>query len=298
MKYLEPVYLNEKMVLNAAAYLFQGVRTEAEEKESAETGRHLNLSAGIEFLNGLLGRVGGAAEIDRRKSREVTATRRYTLGGLHMTVLDELTERGALADVTPRAADDSGGYIQTKAVLYPVDIYQLVATLQTSAPLIVQVLRNFGTQFGVNRKQLDELLNYEKAITNIIEAIAQDYLVSNQLEMVLCDPTTGDKFGLVDLDVTDYDPQEIKSKLTDGCFVVIGKITKLVEMGDSLSLVQRTFLSYVMHVLDTLAGLGDDAEALEKYKKGINEARPYVERFCQLSISGPAYRLMAMSVCA
>ena len=116
--------------------------------------------------------------------------------------------------------------------------------------------------------------------------------------MVLCHPITGNPFGVIDLDVTDYDPSEVKAKLTDGSFVVIGKLTKQVSADGQLSLVQRTFLSYIMKVLETLMGVTPDVTALTDYKNGINTAKPLVEKFCRLSINGPAYRMAAMSVCA
>lgn len=56
MAYLEPLYLNEKMVLNAAAYLFKGVSAESEEKTNTSTNSKANAKIGISFLHGLLGK--------------------------------------------------------------------------------------------------------------------------------------------------------------------------------------------------------------------------------------------------
>ena len=93
-----------------------------------------------------------------------------------MTVIDELNDRKELKEAGADSPIDSGGYIRTKATLQPVDIFQLVETLQTASPLLVQILKNFGIKMGMQKKQLDEFLKYEKSITQLIAAIEQDYL--------------------------------------------------------------------------------------------------------------------------
>lgn len=297
MAYLEPLYLNEKMVLNAAAYLFKGVSTESEEKTNRSANSKANAKIGFSFLQGLLGKAELGIEGGGSSANEVKTVKRYTLGGLHMTVVDELEEIKEIQDGSGTDFE-AGQYVKVKAILQPIDIFQLVETLQTSAPLIIQILKHFGVKFGIDKKSLEEFLKYEKPITQIIEAIEQDYLKSKQLEMLLCHPKTGIAFGVVDLDVTDHDPKEIKAKLTDGEFTVIGKVTKRVEEGNSLSLVQRTFLSYVMSVLDKLMAVSNDMGSFENYRNSIDSAKPMVEKFCRLSIEGPAYRMAAMSVSA
>lgn len=297
MAYLEPIYLNEKMVLNAAAYLFKGISTETAEITNTSANSKANAKFGIKLLNGLLGKAELGVDGGISSASEIKTVKRFTLGGLHMTVLDQLEENNEIQDVSSENVG-AGQYIKVRAVLQPVDIFQLVETLQTSAPLIVQVLKSFGSKFGIEKKSLEEYLKYEKPITQIIEAIEQDYLKSKQLEMLLCDPQTGAELGVIDLDVTDYDPKEIKAKLNDGEFTVIGKITKRIPEGESLSLVQRTFLSYVMSVMDKLMALNNDTGNFENYRNSIDSAKPMVERFCRLAINGPAYRMTAMSVCA
>lgn len=295
MAYLEPLYLNEKMVLNAAAYLFKGVSTESEEKINKSANSKANAQIGISFLQGLLGKAELGIEGGSANANEVKTVKRYTLGGLHMTVVDELQELKEIQEGSGTKFE-TGQYVKVKAVLQPIDIFQLVETLQTSTPLIIQILKHFGIKFGIQKKSLEEFLKYEKPIMQIIETIEQDYLKSKQLEMLLCHPKTGIEFGVVDLDVTDYDPKEIKAKLTDGEFTVIGKVTKRVEEGNSLSLVQRTFLSYVMNALDKLMAVSNNMDSFENYRNSIDSARPMVEKFCRLSIDGPAYRMVAMSV--
>lgn len=297
MSYLEPVYLNEKMVLNAAAYLFKGVSSESEVLSSTSKKTDANAKIGMSFLTTLLGKIDIGVSGESAKNAEVRTVKRYTLGGLHMSVIDELSNRKQIFNY-----DDSevatGMYIKTKAVLQPVDIYQLVESLQTAAPLITQFLKNFGVSLGIQKKQLDGFLMYEKPIIQILEAIERDYLKSKQLEMIMCNEGTGEPIGVVDIDVADYDPSEIKSKLTDGSFFIIGKLTKTIDEHQELSLVQRSFLSYVMKIMENLVEVTSDINNAQKYRDGIAMAQPFVEKFCRLSIKGPAYRLIAMSVCA
>lgn len=298
MSYLEPIYLNEKMVLNAAAYLFKGVSSESEEVSSSGKKTDANAKIGLSFLSGLLGKADLGVSGESKNNAEVRTVKRYTLGGLHMSVIDELTDRKDTHQYNDEGKIETGMYIQTRAVLQPVDIYQLTESLQTAAPLIMQLLKNFGVKLGIQKKQLDEYLKYDKPIIQLLEAIEQDYLKSNQLEMVMHDEKTGKPIGVVDIDVTDYDPREVKAKLTDGSFIITGKLTKTVSNDNELSLVQRSFLSYVMKIVENLVGITDDIDGMKKYKNGIATAQPLVEKFCRLSIKGPAYRLVAMSVCA
>jgi hypothetical protein len=132
----------------------------------------------------------------------------------------------------------------------------------------------------------------------IVEAIEHDYMKSQLLEMILCAEISGKPFGVVDLDVTDYDPKEVKARSTDGTLYVLGKNTKLVSDEEQLSLVQRTFLSYIVTILETLISISGDVGAFTSYTESISAARPFVDRFCRLAIDGPAYRMTAMSVCA
>jgi hypothetical protein len=139
--------------------LFKGVDSESEEKFSSSSNSQANAKIGISFLQGLLGKAELGVEGKSTSANEVTAVKRYTLGGLHMTVVDELEERKDIKDFS--SADiNKGQYIKTKAILQPVDIFQLVETLQTSAPLIVQTLKHFGVKLGIPKKSLDEFLKY------------------------------------------------------------------------------------------------------------------------------------------
>ena len=49
--FLEPVYLNEKMVLNCAAYIFKGYSLESETNDTTQTERRRDGKAGLNFLS-------------------------------------------------------------------------------------------------------------------------------------------------------------------------------------------------------------------------------------------------------
>jgi hypothetical protein len=56
--------------------------------------------------------------------------------------------------------------------------------------------------------------------------------------MIMVHPEYPDRqLGIVDIDVSDSDPASVKARLTDGKFHVIGKVTKYVDQGQTLSLV-------------------------------------------------------------
>jgi hypothetical protein len=116
--------------------------------------------------------------------------------------------------------------------------------------------------------------------------------------MVMFHPTNPSRqLGIVDIDVSDSVPTAIKARLTDGKFHVIGKVTKYVDSTQSLSLVQRTVLSTVMDLLSRVMALNHDQAKVVHYQQSIQTAKQAVEQLCQLEIKGPAYRIIAMSIC-
>ena len=66
--YVEPVYLNEKMVLNCAAYVFKGVAMESEVSEGNTEKNKGNLSLGFKFLQDLLSPISASAEQQKEKT--------------------------------------------------------------------------------------------------------------------------------------------------------------------------------------------------------------------------------------
>lgn len=73
--------------------------------------------------------------------------------------------------------------------------------------------------------------------------LESDYLKSKHLEMIMISPETNRPIGLIDIAIADGDPAEIKAKLTDGQFHVIGKVSRYIDENQKLSMVQRTILS-------------------------------------------------------
>lgn len=139
-RFLEPVYLNEKMVLNCAAYLFGGVALETEVKSKTDTAGSASIKMGIPFLQSVIGTIGFGGEVKRAESEESRAARRYTLGGLHMSVIDELRNRGmflqASANDVASLIETDKPYVEVQAALRPVDYYLLIGTLKAAVPLV------------------------------------------------------------------------------------------------------------------------------------------------------------------
>jgi len=297
--YMEPVYLNEKMVLNCAAYLFKGVAMESEAQEGKKTSGKLNISLGFKFLNELISPVSGGGELAKESTSTTKTARRYTMGGLHMTLIDELNERELINhDFKVSESSSSSSFVQLDVVLKPVDFYSILEALKISAPLICQVLQNFGEKinqkvFG-NKKLKDDIKKYEELIANVLAELEGDYLKSGQLEMLMSCPTTGKQIGVLDVDLADADALSIKAKLTDGRFRVIGRVSRQIGEGETISLVQRTVLSSILSIVEKVVTATD---GIHDYQAGMNVARGLAQQVCQLNLSGPAVRVMAMSVC-
>ncbi len=144
-QFLEPVYLNEKMVLNCAAYLFGGTALESETKNTVETGGNASIKAAIQFLQSLFSAEAG---VKRTATEENRATRRYTVGGLHMVVLDELYAQDMIFRASTghilSLTQTKKSYVEIPAMLRPIDYFMLIGTLKAAVPLVAQVLRDFG----------------------------------------------------------------------------------------------------------------------------------------------------------
>lgn len=297
--YIEPVYLNEKMVLNCAAYLFKGVAMESEEQEGKTTAGKLNINLGFKFLNELISPISGAGELGKELTSSSKTARRYTMGGLHMTLIDELNERYFInRNFTVDEPTENSSFVELDVILKPVDFYSILEALKISAPLICQVLQNFGEKINqkvfANKKLKEDIRKYEELIANILSELEGDYLKSGQLEMLMSCPVTGRQIGVLDVDVTDIDALSVKAKLTDGRFRVVGRVSRQIGEGDAISLVQRTVLSSILSLVEKVVGM---TNGIQEYQAGMNVARGLAQQVCQLNLSGPAVRVMAMSVC-
>jgi hypothetical protein len=192
--FLEPVYLNEKMVLNCAAYLFKGVSLESQETEQSSSERKGNLTLGFHFLQNLVSPVSAGGEVSRRSTKETKAARRYTLGGLHMVLLDELYERKDHLIIVEPSTEYSAiqeSYVDVEAILKPIDFFTIIEMVKSLIPLVTQVLVNFGPHLKeevFNEKLLSDIPRYEAVIKSVLQQLEDDYLRSRQLEMVMVDP--------------------------------------------------------------------------------------------------------------
>jgi hypothetical protein len=296
--YVEPVYLNEKMVLNCAAYVFKGVAMESEVSEGSTAKNKGNLSLGFKFLQDLLSPISASAEQQKEKTVATKTARRYTLGGLHMSLIDALNENGHLArPPNLESVSSYEHYVEMNVILKPIDFYSIIEALKVAAPLISQLLQNFGDKFNAQvftKNMKADLVKYEQLITKVLAELESDYLKSGQLEMIMVDPQTGRQLGVVDIDVNDMEPLSVKAKLTDGKFKVIGRISRHVDGTESISLVQRTVLSSALQIIEKLVAA---SSGIEKYRAGMSAARLVAQQVCQLSLPGPAVRVMAMSIC-
>lgn len=309
-QFLEPVYLNEKMVLNCAAYLFKGVPLQSESGVTTDSSRSAGAQIGIPFLQGLIGTPTLEGGIKFGSVQENKTARRYTTGGLHMAVLDELREKKmtqtASADNVPPTLGMGEAYVDVHAVLRPSEYYALIGTLKILGPLVAQVVRDFGerflpaarSEFFDSNKLRVSVDGYEQSILSLIEKLEGDYLTSNQLEMVMWSKDgNGAPVGIVDLDVPDYEPNELRSKLSGGKYHIIGKVVGKAEQGKSLNLMQKTILSNTADLLQKIMDMQEDQEKLEQSRNQLAAISKLVQGFVRLEIAGPAVRIAAMSVC-
>lgn len=298
--FLEPVFLNEKMVLNAAAYLFKGVALESENSEQTKTLTKGNISLGFKFLENFISTPSLSG--DREKERQISSksARTYTLGGLHMTVIDELEKQEKLKKIMldPFSVPESG-FVSVNALLKPVDFYQILEIVNLATPLIARFLTDFGQKINnqiFTKKVTEEIPKYSELIQSIVKSLESDYLKSKHLEMIMISPETNRPIGLIDIAIADGDPAEIKAKLTDGQFHVIGKVSRYIDENQKLSMVQRTILSTIADIIGKAVSLNKEQDKITSYQQWIENAEPIVEKFVKLSIPGPAVRIVAMSV--
>ena len=334
--FLEPVYLNEKMVLNCAAYIFKGYTLESETNDATQIERNRGGKAGISFLERLIS-IGLEVGSKQSSTSGNRSARRYTVGGLHMSLIDELHSRKMLHVVDPESSGedlDSIRYVEMLAELRPVDFYALIDTLRMAIPVVEKVLtsivkplydqhRNSQSQITnhsekkrsnrpsnaqnkrVEQQNLDkfqlalgETGNYATAIQGLLEHLESDYRRSKQLEMVMWSVGHSPRpYGIVDLDLADYEPEELRAKLSGGTYHVVGKVTRKVRTGQSINVLQKSVLFSAMSLLNRVVEARGETDALRKYREKLPVARQVLEHFGLLEIPGPALRVTAMSVC-
>jgi hypothetical protein len=204
--FLEPVYLNEKMVLNCAAYLFQGFSLESEKTEEKSSLNKGNLSLGFKFLQSLLSPINAEAEQQKISTTNVKTARRYTLGGLHMVVLDELKKQKQVVQFSPDTRKSAQvSYVDFEVILKPIDFFTIMEVVKVLIPLVSQFLKNFGPKIKpqvFSKKVVDDIPKYEGVAKAIMEGLEQDYMKSKQIEMIMLDPQQPQRqIGLLDLGI-------------------------------------------------------------------------------------------------
>ena len=334
--FLEPVYLNEKMVLNCAAYIFKGYSLESETNDTTQTERSRHGKAGFSFLERLVA-IGLEAGSKQSSTTANRSARRYTVGGLHMSLIDELRNRTMLHAIDPESLEQDlagTGYVEMLAELRPIDFYALFDTLRMAIPIVEKVLTSFVKplydqdrkpqdpnprlssrkkgnrpnsaqsrqveQQGPDKLQLAlaETGNYATAIQGLLEHLESDYRRSKQIEMVMWSAGhTARPYGVVELDLADYEPEELRAKLSGGTYHVVGKVTRNVRTGQSINLLQKSVLFSAMSLLNRVVEIQGETDALREYHQGLSVARQVLERFGLLEVPGPALRVAAMSVC-
>lgn len=139
-RFLEPVYLNERSVLNCASYLFEGVASTAETTEKSSTSKSGGLKLQIPFLTSFLGTPSIDATADARRETLIRSERQIRVGSVHMQVIDALQTKGMLKVIDPERLTSSPEYsdhfIDTKVLLRPNDYFSLLRTLDIATPLV------------------------------------------------------------------------------------------------------------------------------------------------------------------
>ena len=334
--FLEPVYLNEKMVLNGAAYIFKGYSLESEINDTTQTERNRGGKAGLDFLERLVS-IGLEAGSKQSTTTVNRSARRYTVGGLHMSLIDELHNRKMLHAIDPESLGkdlDGISYVEMLAELRPVDFYALIDTLRMVIPIVEKILTsivkplydqhresqnpnpglssrkkggrsNHAENRQVKQQSLDkfqlalgETGNYATALQGLLEHLENDYRRSKQIEMVMWSVGHSPRpYGVVDLDLADYEPEELRAKLSGGTYHVVGKVTRNVREGQSINLLQKSVLFSAMSLLNRVVEMQGETDALRQYRQGLPVARQMLEHFGLLEVPGPALRVAAMSVC-
>ncbi len=217
-----------------------------------------------------------------------------------MSVIDELEKEKYLENISLNSEfPNANSFVKLNVILKPVDYYQIIDVLKLVKPLIVQLIDDFGTQINpnwFNKNTKKEIPKYENLLESIIQSLENDYLNSKQLEMLMIDPNSKNIIGVVDIDLTSINPQEIKAKLNDGQFFVIGKISRVVKKEEKVSMFQRTLLSKIVNLIEDLVSVNNNIKEINNYKKFLQDIQPIIEKFIQLNLKGPAIRVMAMSI--
>lgn len=309
-RFLEPIYLNDQMTLNCAAYLFEGVSTQTESSLTTDKTFSAGGSLGMSILGKWLNPLQFQGDVKANTQDELRTARQHTLGAIHMSVLDQLRMDGMIRSITSGKVEPLFGgreeYVEIDAVLKPTDYLSLISTLRIICPLASQIFENFGdkilaSKIDVSFSEEDirqSAVNYGNAIALMLDRLEQDYLTAGQIEMVMWSTHSEEcALGVVDLNVGSGESAQLRARLSGGRYKIIGKVTREVGRGQTLSLMEKTALAHTLELLHRLSKLGTDPDAPKKFSEMIAEAEVYTTKLLRFSLPGPALRVAAMSVC-
>ncbi|MBX3071500.1 MAG: hypothetical protein KF883_13430 [Thermomicrobiales bacterium] len=316
-EFLEPLYLNEQMILNCAAYLFSGVPTESETSTVSEKSKRFGGRLRFSALTEWLGLPDAEASTARRSEEQNRIARQFTAGGLHMSVLDELRDRQMIKSINASELDlesiSGTEYVDIVGVLEPSDYYSLLGTTGILVPLVSQIMKDYGDQIlpnlnfdpdpqedalsSVEHNPVSPVEKYEQSIAKVVAQLEADYLTSGQLEMVLWTERGDVPVGVVDLALGELKAAEIRTRLSGGQYHVIGKVSRVFVEGETIELLQKTVFWNTVNLLNKLMALGTDEQRLTKFRNEAGAVSALIQNLLLLRIPGPALRLNAMSVC-
>lgn len=323
-EYLEPVFLNDSMLYNSAAYLLEHLNQSEEVIEEISKKASVRAKLFIPFLGG--NELGGEAGRDSMVQHKYT--RLINSGALHMELVSKLKENGQLkildADRIQSEISEGVGepYVAVKARLVQSDFPSVLNAISIGMPLGAAIMaivgggestqNPSGNQGGgrsnksnaAKRSNADNdwFTRYRDPILEVAIELERDYFASGTLQLLLAhDGRPGEPFGVVDIDPDSQVPvHALASKLSGGDYWIIGKIVETADSDANISLIQRTVLSRVLPIFDRFASMqaseeGDEAE--ESPVDKIEKALDAVDQLIRIRVQGPAFRISALSVC-
>ncbi|OAL81719.1 hypothetical protein AY606_00415 [Acinetobacter sp. SFB] len=312
---LEPIYLNEKMLLNCAGYLFDGVETSTNisQTNSNQSNNHLKGTA-VLGTNGILewlakaeGNFEGQLDNQNNNNYSRSSTKYLTLGALHMKVLKELYQQKFVYEISNISnIKNEIPYKKIEGILQPVDFFEIIQIIKSLTPHFETIFNLFGNQIfntpvtshkksPVNNQAINAK-NGIQILTGVINELEKNYLESNLLEMMILNED-GECIGIVDLDINDQDPKRIKAQLTDGYFHIYGKITKIVSPDGEIDLIQRSLISPLLRILQHGFVAWQDHQKATQFLLIKDIIMEKLNQVLRLKIKGPAVRIRAMSIC-
>lgn len=317
--YLEPVYLDERMLLNVAAYLFEDPSKREEVIEEIKKKAGMRAGFGLSMFG--LGEVGG--EAGRESVVQHKYTREASAGALHMDLIGALLEDKHLEVVASAndinsyiVRDDRPPYVALRARSLMSDYPALLHTVKIGMPvasaIATVVQRPAGNQKGSQQgsrgnksgqgKAPNTIANWLKAnqteVSQVASDLENDYYSAGTAQLVLTDTSDKDSvFGVVDFAAdSQLAGRDISSKLSGGHYWIIGKVVEAVDHSGSISLIQRTALSTLMGLFENLATSGILEHKLEP-EFNIKDVLSYLNQFIRVQVDGPAIRIVALSAC-